>query len=148
MKKHTAGLALAAVTGFSILSATPAFADAPGGDHPKPPVTPYANCSEAAAENVYNIPMGHPKYGAHLDNDSDGIGCEDDSKPVTPVPADQSDWSSTPQVGTVPSGGANTGIAQEPQGSNAGVLALGGGLILAAAAGGTLIVRRHSAQQD
>ncbi|MFJ6003290.1 hypothetical protein [Arthrobacter sp. NPDC092385] len=48
------------------------------------------------------------------------------------------------QMGAMPSGGADTGVAQET-GSNAGVLALGGGLVLAAAAGGTLMVRRRAA---
>ncbi|WP_461169843.1 excalibur calcium-binding domain-containing protein [Arthrobacter sp. Z1-15] len=149
MKKRTAGLALAAVTGFSVLSATPAFADGPGQppQPPEPPVMPYANCTEAANEGVYNIPSNHPRYGTHLDQDMDGYGCDDATKPVAQIPTTQSGWS-TPQVDRVPSGGANTGIAQEPQGSNAGVLALGGGLVLAAAAGGTFIVRRRTAQQD
>ncbi|MCC9197529.1 excalibur calcium-binding domain-containing protein [Arthrobacter sp. zg-Y820] len=144
MKKHTAGLALAAVTGFSVLSATPAFA-----------VTgPYQNCDAAAADGIYNIQRGDYRYGEHLDRGGvDGIGCEDDSKPLTPIetapPVDPTPEPPMPgQVGRMPVGGANTGITQEPQGSNAGILALGGGLVLAAAAGGTFIVRRRSAQQD
>ncbi len=48
------------------------------------------------------------------------------------------------QMGDMPAGGADTGVAQET-GSNAGALALGGGLILAAAAGGTYMVRRNNA---
>ncbi|WP_104167673.1 CHRD domain-containing protein [Arthrobacter sp. SX1312] len=48
------------------------------------------------------------------------------------------------QMGAMPNGGADTGVAQET-GSNAGVLAFGGGLVLAAAAGGTYMVRRNNA---
>ncbi|MGV0108966.1 hypothetical protein [Arthrobacter sp. CP30] len=47
------------------------------------------------------------------------------------------------QMGAMPSGGADTGVAQET-GSNAGMLALGGGLVLAVAAGGTYAVRRRT----
>lgn len=49
------------------------------------------------------------------------------------------------QMGAMPDGGADTGVAQET-GSNTGALALGGGLVLAAAAGGTYMVRRNNAQ--
>jgi len=48
------------------------------------------------------------------------------------------------QMGDMPAGGADTGVAQET-GSNTGALALGGGLVLAAAAGGTFLVRRSNA---
>ncbi|UWX97296.1 excalibur calcium-binding domain-containing protein [Arthrobacter zhaoxinii] len=156
MKKTTAGLTLTAITGFGLFAATPALASGPGGGgggHHEPPVYPYANCSAAAAENVYNIPRGHPRYGTHLDNDGDGWGCDDPTKPLTPMPVAGGHWDGNgnwvePQVGQMPSGGANTGITQEPEESNAGVLALGGGLVLAAAAGGTFVVRRRLASQE
>ena len=48
------------------------------------------------------------------------------------------------QMGAMPYGGADTGVAQET-GSNTGMIALGGGLVLAAAAGGTFAVRRRAA---
>ncbi|MHA7209941.1 hypothetical protein [Arthrobacter sp. MDT1-65] len=48
------------------------------------------------------------------------------------------------QMGAMPNGGADTGVATET-GSNTGVLALGGGLVLAAAAGGTYMIRRNNA---
>ncbi|RJT76923.1 hypothetical protein D6T63_15800 [Arthrobacter cheniae] len=48
------------------------------------------------------------------------------------------------QMGAMPNGGADTGVAQET-GSNTGMIALGGGLVLAAAAGGTYMVRRRVA---
>ncbi|MCC3275708.1 excalibur calcium-binding domain-containing protein [Arthrobacter sp. zg-Y20] len=149
MKKTTAGLTFTAITGFGLLTAGPALADGPGGgDHRPPPTAPYVNCDEAAAEGVYNIPADHPRYGPHLDNDGDGIGCEDSTKPMAQVPMKQGHldadgtWMDA-QVGQMPAGGANTGITQEPEESNAGILALSGGLVLAAAAGGTYVVRRR-----
>ena len=47
------------------------------------------------------------------------------------------------QMGAMPQGGADTGVEQQ-SGSNLGMIALGGGLVLAAAAGGTFAVRRVS----
>ncbi|WP_104180167.1 CHRD domain-containing protein [Arthrobacter sp. B0490] len=49
------------------------------------------------------------------------------------------------QMGAMPSGGADTGVATEST-SSTGMMALGGGLVLAAAAGGTFAVRRRVAQ--
>lgn len=48
-------------------------------------------------------------------------------------------------MGAMPSGGADTGVAQET-GNTTGMLALGGGLVLAVAAGGTYLVRRSGAK--
>lgn len=73
MKKSAAGAALAAAVGFSALSMTPAMA------------VPYANCSAAAADGVYNIQVGDSRYGQHLDSDRDGVGCENSSVGLTPV---------------------------------------------------------------
>lgn len=47
------------------------------------------------------------------------------------------------QMGAMPQGGADTG-AEQQAGSNLGMIALGGGLVLAAAAGGTYVVRRRA----
>ncbi|WP_394249755.1 hypothetical protein [Arthrobacter pityocampae] len=49
------------------------------------------------------------------------------------------------QMGAMPSGGADTGVATETSTNTAGMIALGGGLVLAAAAGGTYVVRRRTA---
>jgi hypothetical protein len=49
------------------------------------------------------------------------------------------------QMGAMPSGGADTGVATEPSSNPAGLIALGGGLVLAAA-GGTYAVRRSTAK--
>lgn len=47
------------------------------------------------------------------------------------------------QMGAMPEGGADTGVEQQA-GSNLGMIALGGGLVLVAAAGGTYAVRRST----
>ena len=36
----------------------------------------YANCSEARADGVYNIPQGDPAYWDDGDRDGDGFACE------------------------------------------------------------------------
>lgn len=37
---------------------------------------PYRNCTEARAAGAAPVLRGEPGYGAHLDRDNDGIGCE------------------------------------------------------------------------
>jgi hypothetical protein len=36
----------------------------------------FANCAEARAAGAAPVRIGEPGYGAHLDRDGDGIGCE------------------------------------------------------------------------
>lgn len=36
----------------------------------------FANCTEARAAGAAPVRQGDPGYGAHLDRDDDGIGCE------------------------------------------------------------------------
>jgi endonuclease YncB( thermonuclease family) len=50
---------------------------------PAPPRAPapapswsYANCTEARAAGAAPVYRGEPGYGAHLDRDGDGVGCE------------------------------------------------------------------------
>jgi hypothetical protein len=145
MKKSSIALATAAVAGMSILSASPAFAVG----------LPFNNCSEAAAVGVYNIPANTPGYQPGLDADKDGTGCDaagtpaydasivdrivaENTPPVAPVAPQP------PQMGQMPVGGADTGVAQTPQGDDSGALALGGGLVLAVL-GGAYVVRRRVA---
>ncbi|MGO4493808.1 excalibur calcium-binding domain-containing protein [Arthrobacter sp. 2YAF22_2] len=139
MKKITAGLTFAAVVGLSALSATPALA-----------VTgAYPNCAAAAAEGVYNIPVGAPGYGTHLDSDGDGIGCEKSgvaykAAQSAPVAAPVAPATGTKQIVRVPVGGADTGVATKGT-DNTTLFALGGGFTLAAAAAGVIVVRRRNA---
>lgn len=132
MKKTTAGLAVAAAAGFVALSATPASAVS----------LPFQNCSEAASVGVYNIPIGTPGYAPRLDADNDGFGCDAAGTPA--YDASIVAGLANQQVTTVPTGGAETGVAVTST-DNTAALALGGGLVLALAAGGTYVVRRRTA---
>lgn len=38
--------------------------------------TPYANCAAARAAGAAPVRRGDAGYGAHLDRDGDGVGCE------------------------------------------------------------------------
>ena len=42
----------------------------------------YANCDDARAKGAAPVHADQPGYGAHLDSDNDGVGCEDDVTPV------------------------------------------------------------------
>lgn len=148
MNKLSIALATSAVAGVSLLSASPALAVG----------LPFDNCTEAANVGVYNIPAGTPGYQPGLDADKDGFGCDAAGTPaydagivarivtentvvVTPPVAPQP---GTQQMGQMPVGGADTGVAQTPKGDDAGALALGGGLVLAVL-GGAWVVRRRAA---
>ncbi|MCM3687082.1 excalibur calcium-binding domain-containing protein [Kocuria rosea] len=131
----------------------------PGYVAPVAPVAPgqsddavFDNCTEARAAGRVNIPVGDPAYGLHLDADRDGFGCDADGTDdgisfheiIDWVPAE---WNTGQydQMGQVPVGGADTGVAVE-ESSTAGGLAAGGGLALAAAAGAAVVVRRRAAR--
>jgi len=125
---------------------------------PDPEVVPptntavFDNCTEARAAGRVNIPLGDPAYGLHLDADRDGFGCDADGTDdgisfheiIDWVPAE---WNTGQydQMGQVPVGGADTGVAVE-ESSTAGGLAAGGGLALAAAAGAAVVARRRAAR--
>ena len=155
MKKTAAGFALAAVLGLSVASATPAMAV----------VGAYENCGAAAADGVYNIPVGAPGYGPHLDRDGDGIGCENsefayrpapETAPVpeavpvpetAPVPETPSPVVVTPapapQIVQVPAGAPDTGVAQEPSNTSLAFL-FAAGAALVTAAGASVASRRKA----
>lgn len=150
MKKTSIALATSAAAGLALFSATPALAVG----------LPFENCTAAANVGVYNIPIGTPGYQPKLDADNDGFGCDaagtpaydanavalivaqntPTAPPVTPMPQPQP---VEQQMGQMPVGGADTGVAQAPATNDAGALALGGGLVLAAL-GGAFVVRRRA----
>lgn len=132
MKKLTSILALTAVVGLSALTATPASAVVG---------TAFANCTEAAAAGVFNIPAGSPNYAPNLDSDRDGIGCE---KPTSGETVAQAPVQTPAQVAKKPVGAAPTGVEQKND-NVVGFLALGG--LVAAAATGTVVVRRRMASR-
>ena len=120
-----------------------------------PPVAPdtqtgvFANCTEARAVGAVNIPADDPRYGLHLDRDRDGFGCDADggddgirADGVVVVPGGGSSGQYD-QMGQVPVGGADTGVAAEED-TTAGGLALGGGALLVAA-GAAVVARRRGA---
>ncbi|MEV5017380.1 excalibur calcium-binding domain-containing protein [Streptomyces sp. NPDC053780] len=76
--RKPAAVAVAALA----LAALPAAAQAHDGAHP------FKNCTEAYANGYSNIKEGDPHYGAHLDRDKDGVGC--DKPPAGFEPADGS----------------------------------------------------------
>ncbi|MFC3077969.1 excalibur calcium-binding domain-containing protein [Phenylobacterium terrae] len=45
------------------------------------PATAFRNCDAARAAGAAPVRRGDPGYGAHLDRDNDGIGCEPFRRP-------------------------------------------------------------------
>ncbi|MET9135709.1 excalibur calcium-binding domain-containing protein [Streptomyces parvulus] len=76
--RKPAAVAVAALA----LAALPSAALAHDGSHP------FKNCTEAYEAGYSNIEKGDPHYGAHLDRDDDGVGC--DKPPADFVPAEDS----------------------------------------------------------
>lgn len=137
MKKTASGIALAAILGLSVVSATPAMAV----------VGAYENCEAAAAVGVYNIPVGAPGYGPHLDRNNDGVGCENEAFAYIPeaqapvITIDETvgteggvtletrvESQPQAQVVRVPVGAPATGVAQE-EGNTSLLFAAGAALI-------------------
>ncbi|MFH5824825.1 DUF1524 domain-containing protein [Georgenia sp. AZ-5] len=54
----------------------PPAAEAPPAPVPAPAPVAFANCSAARAAGAAPVRAGEPGYGAHLDRDGDGVGCE------------------------------------------------------------------------
>jgi hypothetical protein len=59
-----------------VMAAFVVAATAIGAAAPAAVASPYANCSEAKADGVYNIPRGDENYWEDGDRDQDGIACE------------------------------------------------------------------------
>lgn len=74
-----------------------------------------------------------------------GQAAKSDLVPSLPLAATSPALCGTLKAGQMkmPAGGADTGVAQQSGGVDAGTLALGGGLVLAAAAGGAYVARRR-----
>ncbi|GAA4806056.1 excalibur calcium-binding domain-containing protein [Streptomyces ziwulingensis] len=112
-----------------VLAALPATALAHDGGHP------FENCAEAYEAGYANIQKGDEHYGAHLDRDGDGVGC--DNPPADFVPADDeeagvgSDSGSAPRDTDLAATGGGDATPYLAAGAGAVVLA-GGGLLLAA----------------
>ncbi|MGW8064833.1 LAETG motif-containing sortase-dependent surface protein [Streptomyces ziwulingensis] len=138
--RKPAAVALAALA----LAALPTAAQAHEGTHP------FKNCTEAYENGYANIAQDDEHYGAHLDRDNDGVGC--DKPPAGFVPADDEKSDDEPGSGAGEgsgSGGADGAEAAGQQGTDlaetggddstpylaaggAAVVLAGGGLLLAA----------------
>jgi hypothetical protein len=57
-------------------ASTPRAAFTSGGSKGTARQGAYANCSAARAAGAAPVRRGEPGYGAHLDRDGDGVGCE------------------------------------------------------------------------
>ena len=126
MKKSASGAALVAAVGFSALTAAPAMAAGPAI------ALPFENCEIAAAQGVYNIPAGTPGYAEVLDDDLDGIACENANVVYDPIivdglvdgtdadaVAELTDGTDADQVAEIPVGAANTGVTVPQAGAGA-----------------------------
>ena len=57
-------------------AASPAPASAPAPSPAPAPSAPFENCAAARAAGAAPVHRGEPGYGAHLDGNDDGVGCE------------------------------------------------------------------------
>jgi hypothetical protein len=72
----------------------------------------FSNCTAAKAAGVYNIHKGHPDYDEDLDDDQDGVACEDAGKPMTTAP--QAESTTTVKSPTTTKSPATTKPAAKP----------------------------------
>ncbi|MFE5815366.1 LAETG motif-containing sortase-dependent surface protein [Streptomyces sp. NPDC056479] len=120
------------------LAALPSTAAAHDGDHP------FKNCTEAYANGYSDIPANDEHYGAHLDRDDDGIGC--DNPPADFVPAE--DTSGEAETGSETGAEAENGtdLAETGGDDSTPYLAAGGAAALLAGGGVLLAVHRRRAR--
>ncbi|MFE9681554.1 excalibur calcium-binding domain-containing protein [Streptomyces sp. NPDC002701] len=132
----------AAVLAALALAVLPATAEAHDGLHP------FQNCTEAYENGYANIAKGDEHYGANLDRDQDGVGC--DKPPADFVPVGDQGGDDSPDTGTDTGTGTGTGTGKETTdlaetgGSGATpYLAAGGAAVLLAGGGVLFTVRRR-----
>ncbi|MER7718640.1 excalibur calcium-binding domain-containing protein [Streptomyces flaveolus] len=145
--RKPAAVAVAALA----LAGLPAVAEAHDGTHP------FKNCTEAYDAGYSDIEKGDEHYGAHLDRDKDGVGC--DKPPADFVPADDkgTDAEKEGDSGTDTDTGTGTGKAGDDQAAgqqgadlaetggddNTPYLAAGGAAVVLAGGGLLLAARRR-----
>ncbi|MEU1044620.1 excalibur calcium-binding domain-containing protein [Streptomyces sp. NPDC005897] len=134
------------VAALALAALPAAAAQAHDGAHP------FKNCTEAYDAGYSNIEKGDEHYGAHLDRDKDGVGC--DKPPSGFVPADEKD---TDDKGTDDAAGSGseagggdqaagqqgTDLAETGGDDNTPYLAAGGGIVVLAGGGLLLAARRR-----
>ncbi|UGY94792.1 excalibur calcium-binding domain-containing protein [Streptomyces gobiensis] len=134
------------VVAIAALTALPSAAHAHGDVHP------FKNCTEAYDHGHSHIPKGDEHYGAHLDRDRDGIGC--DSPPKGFVPAkgtedtkDTEDAGDAKDTAPAPGKDAETELAETGGDSATPYLAGAGAAVLLAGGGVLIAARRRRASQ-
>ncbi|WP_217166688.1 excalibur calcium-binding domain-containing protein [Streptomyces sp. AC512_CC834] len=139
----------AAVTVAALaLAALPtAAAQAHDGTHP------FKNCTEAYDAGYSNIQKGDEHYGAHLDRDNDGFGC--DKPPADFVPASDKDTDDGAGAGSGKDSGSDKSGGDEAAGQqgpdlaetggddNTPYIAAAGGVVVLAGGGLLLVTRRR-----
>lgn len=135
--RRSAAVALCALA----FAALPSTAQAHGGEHP------FENCTAAYEAGYSNIEEGDEHYGAHLDRDKDGIGC--DQPPADFVPADDNDATgdegASEDTGSDTSGEEDPALAETGGNDTTPYVAGGGAAVLLAGFGVLLAVRRRRA---
>ncbi|WP_399884748.1 LAETG motif-containing sortase-dependent surface protein [Streptomyces sp. BBFR51] len=139
--------AAVAVAALALAALPTAAAQAHDGAHP------FKNCTAAYDAGYSNIPKGDQHYGAHLDRDNDGVGC--DKPPAGFVPAsdkdtdDGADAGSGKDSGSETSGGAEaagqqgTDLAETGGDDNTPYIAAGGAVVVLAGGAVLLATRRR-----
>ncbi|OEV09596.1 excalibur calcium-binding domain-containing protein [Streptomyces nanshensis] len=137
-----------AAAGALGLALTPSVAVAHDGSHP------FKNCSAAYAAGYRNIPQGDVHYGAHLDRDGDGVGCDKPPKGFKPVRqndrsggSDGSGGAEKPAASDGPAKQDGGHLAETGGGSTTPYVAATGGLVLLAGAG-VLVASRARRRTD
>ncbi|MEW2446401.1 excalibur calcium-binding domain-containing protein [Streptomyces parvulus] len=136
--------AAVAVTALA-LAALPSAALAHDGSHP------FKNCTEAYEAGYSNIKKGDPHYGAHLDRDDDGVGC--DKPPADFEPAeDAGEEAADDGAGTGSGKGSGSDKATGQQGTDLAetggddstpYIAAGGAIVVLAGGGLLLAVGKR-----
>ncbi|WP_225636888.1 excalibur calcium-binding domain-containing protein [Streptomyces solaniscabiei] len=143
--RKPAAVAVAALA----LAALPAVAEAHDGTHP------FKNCTEAYDAGYSDIEKGDEHYGAHLDRDKDGVGC--DKPPADFVPADDKGTDAGKDTGADTGAGKaddragddqaagkqGTDLAETGGDDNTPYLAAGGAAVVLAGGGLLLAARRR-----
>ncbi|MFF9042989.1 excalibur calcium-binding domain-containing protein [Streptomyces parvulus] len=136
--------AAVAVTALA-LAALPSAALAHDGSHP------FKNCTEAYEAGYSNIKKGDPHYGAHLDRDDDGVGCDKppaDFEPAEDTGEEAADdgagtGSGKDAGGDRASGQQGTDLAETGGDDSTPYLAAGGAIVVLAGGGLLLAVGKR-----
>lgn len=132
--------AAVAVTALA-LAALPSAALAHDGSHP------FENCTAAYEAGHAGIAKGDKHYGAHLDRDKDGVGCDKPPKDFVPAGDDDADDQAGDPGPDDATGQKDTALAETGGDGTTGYVAGGGTAVLLAGAGVLVALRRRRAER-